>query len=221
MSTKAQLKKLRDDLVAQSQQARTFPLAPAELVRRLHNVATRVGAAYQQCNSPFTQRTPEVEEVFDDALVEGHLALSDWNSWVAQHQPRKSHPAAVATPERRVHQRDHTILSIKLMNHHLRDDGLALVVDDETVDCPTRDVSLGGAFVLIAPGDLPALVTGQVLHVTLPAASGAPEHKARAIVIRRDAVGVALRWIVESPADKLAAESMVSAIRTRWLAPPG
>lgn len=207
-ATKTRLKKLRDELAAQAQRALTFGSAPSELTRRLRDASQHVSSVYLQCCAAPAAPSEVLEELYDDTLVEGHLALSDWNDWVEQ----IGHTRPPAAVDRRVHPRDPSTVSIKLLRHHVRGEGEAAVVDDQAVDRLTRDVSLGGVFVLVNRKDLPMVTGGHVLHVSLP---GAPDRRVRGIVIRRDDFGLALRWLADTPIEQDTVAALVEMLRGR------
>lgn len=222
-STKAQLKKLRNELAVQAPRARTYANAPADVVDRLHEIAERISSVYLASCETRPQRSEAFDELCDDVLVEGHLVLKDWSQWVEQQQQKRK-PTPPPTAERRVHERVRSTVSIMLRRHDIRGAGTDLAVFDQSVDRPTRDVSSGGAFVLAPPGDLPGVATGHVVHVSLPGTSKPRDDnargvvmrrddKARAVVVRRDDTGIALRWIVESPVDQRVVDAIVAAIR--------
>ncbi len=207
-SIKSQLKKLRDDLAAQSQRALTFASAPSELSGRLRDTSQHIASVYLKVCAPGTVPSDVLDELCDDALVEGALTLNDWSTWVDQHGKPRAAPGA----ERRVHARDPSTVSIKLLRHHIRGEGADATVDDQAVDRLTKDVSSGGAFVLVNRKDLPLVTVGHVLHVSLPGAADVT--KVRARVIRRDDFGLALQWIVETPTERQSVDKMVSALKS-------
>src|SRR3954464_9612206 len=87
--TKTQLRELRDRLSFELPRARVRPNTPTELVQRLQAALDTVKGAYAMHEASTAAAAEAVEEARQEAIVEGHLVLHDWERWTeAQRQPK-------------------------------------------------------------------------------------------------------------------------------------
>jgi hypothetical protein len=216
----ARLRTLRDRLAVEEPRARARPNAPAELKERLQATLELVGRVYLLDRKATSAAT--LDEVREDAVVEAHLVLHEWERWLLQEEARaqRATRARVPTPtpapiDRRVHARHDANVAVKLLRYDVRDDGLGgSTLDTETSSRPARNVSLGGIYVAAARGDLPQLTVGRVVHVSVSSSLGAGlAFRARAVVQRRDDGGLGLGWIVDSDPVRAAIEALLDAVR--------
>jgi hypothetical protein len=212
---KAKLKALRDRLAIEAPRAQARPQAPPDLVRRLKSALELVSRVYLLTAA----QTPALDEVREDALVEGLLVVSEWERWLTQEKQDKQQKP-VARPwsspiDQRRHERLETNVTVKLLRHSLSDDTTGGVsLESATTSRPARNVSLGGIFVAIPKDELPQVTTGSIVHVSVSAALGAPvSFEVRAAVARREATGLGLRWVDDSERFKRAIESLLDAVR--------
>lgn len=212
--TKAKLRKLRDKLAFEAPRAQTRPSTPPELVRRLTTALETVNAAFRLATGPAPSSPAAIEaaeEVIEDAVVEAHVALHDWERLLQQTQSGKH--KAVPLSDRRQHPRQDTVVTVRLLRHALRDDGRAVDLTTETMNRPARNVSLGGMFVAVSRQDLPEVGVGSVLHVAIETTLGPTlAFRARAVVARRDDSGMGLRWIVEGDKLRQAIDALLAAL---------
>jgi hypothetical protein len=207
---KAKLRALRQRLATEAPRAYTRPDTPAELRQRLQSALECVSGA---CFLDTNLGSPSTEEARDDALIEGHLALAEWERWLEQrheHKPRRTPPPV----DRRRHERYETGVLVKLLRYAVRESsGERMTLVAETASRPARNVSLGGILVAMARDELPQVGVGSIVHVSVSAALGGPlEFQIRAAVTRRDDVSVALSWIQDSDRARRAIESLLAAI---------
>jgi hypothetical protein len=193
----AKLKALRDRLAAETTRARTLPRTPSDLQRRLQ---TALEAANGVCALTSVMRgapaaeSPVVVVARGNALIQAHLALHDWDSWLAAGDPEAAtRPASAST--RRRHERYRIERPVKL----------AQAESEGTV----RDISVGGLYVTVAAGAVMRVAAQRVVEVSLDLGGGR-ELLAGARVLRCDARGVGLRWVEESPRVRAAVESLVA-----------
>jgi hypothetical protein len=206
--TRAKLRALRDKLAAELPRARIRAGAPGELAQRLESALAQVSGVYLLGVSTAAPAPAGLDDAREDALVEGHLALHDWERWIEQEKQRRPKTTTYC----RQHERQETNVEVRLLRYCLQDGGsLGTKLESESASRPARNVSLGGIFVAAAPDDLPEVRVGSVLHVSV--SYGALSLKARAAVVRRDASGLGLRWIEESERVRRAIEVLLDAIR--------
>jgi hypothetical protein len=216
--TKKKLRSLRDKLAAEAPRAKARAKTPPELIERLSGALEQVGSAYLLATSPpqSSHSSTLVEEVIEDAIVEAHLALHDWERLLAQQaeeQAARAKPRFGALAEQRQHHRQDTNVSVRLLRHAMTETGSGVALQTETTNRPARNVSLGGLFVNVPPTDLPEVRTGHVLHVAIETTLGATlAFKARAVVMRRDATGLGLCWIEDSERVHQSIESLMAAL---------
>lgn len=210
--TKAKLRKLRDKLAFETPRAQARPSTPPELVRRMQTALETVTAAFRLAGAPLPTSpaaADAAEEVIEDALVEAHLALNDWERTLAQTGKNKALPLS----DRRQHTRQEAYVTVRLLRHALHEHGNGVELTTETANRPARNVSLGGMFVTATRQDLPEVRAGSVLHVALETSLGSSlAFRARAVVVRRDDAGIALRWIVEGERVRNAIDALLAAL---------
>lgn len=216
--TRNKLRSLRDKLAMEAPRAKARATTPPELVERLQGALEQVSAAYLLETSPpqASRSATVVEEVIEDAIVEAHLVLHDWERLLAQQaqgQAQRGKPRFGAFGEQRQHVRQETNVSVRLLRHAMTETGSGVALQTETTNRPARNVSLGGLFVSVRPTDLPEVRTGHVLHVAIETTLGvALAFRARAVVVRRDAAGLGLRWIEDSERVRQAVEALLAAV---------
>jgi hypothetical protein len=203
---KTRLRKLRDKLAFEAPRARVRSGTPPDLVERLNGALETVSSVCL-----LSAESGALEEIREDAIVEGHLVLHEWERWLEQQSKGAVKPRA---NEQRRHPRVETNVSVKLQRHHtVRGTGNSLSVATDTITKPARNVSLDGIFVLATPAELGDVGVGGVVHLsvvtTLP---GAPSFHARTTVVRRDSDGVGLRWVRDSPALEKSIAALLEAI---------
>jgi hypothetical protein len=216
------LRALRDRLAVEEPRARARPNVTVDLKRRLQETLELLGRAYLLDEKSTSAAI--LEEVREDAVVEAHLVLHDWERWLALEEQRAQRAqqarARVPTPtpapiDRRVHYRHDTNVAVKLLRYDVRENGAGgLTLDTETSSRPARNVSAGGIFVAAARGDLPQLTVGRIVHVSVSSSLAASlGFRARAAVQRRDDQGLGLSWIVDSDAVRAAIDALLEAVR--------
>ena len=209
---RGKLKELRNRLSAELPVVRLRPSAPPELVRRMESALEMVAGAYLLSATDPVSPASAREELYEDAVAEGHLALHDWERWL-ERESRKEQSSKTPPPiDRRVHQRHDINVTVKLLRHRVRAYEFGeYKLDSETTSRPARNVSLGGILVAVLKDDLPQVGVGSVLHLSV--SFGAQQSfQVRATVQRRDAQGLGLRWIVDSERAQRAIESLLDAI---------
>ena len=142
---KTRLRKLRDRLAFEAPRARVRPATPPVLVERLNGALETVSSVCL-----LTTESGALEEIREDALVEGHLVLHEWERWLEQ-QSKGTGARARPGSEQRRHPRYDTNVSVRLQRHAVRGSGGSLSVATETIERPARNVSLDGIFVLAPP----------------------------------------------------------------------
>jgi hypothetical protein len=213
--TKAKLKQLRDRLALEAPRARSRPDAPLDLVQRLQSAADMVGQVYLLMVGSSPASNEAREEICEDALVEGHLALHEWERWLEQQGRAKPSPRTAPPVDRRQHDRYKIGVSVRLLRHSVRADGSGgVALSSEVASRPARNVSAGGIFVALAAGELAEVKPGSLVHVSVMTSDGGGiALEARAIVARRDSSGIALGWVHDSDRTRAAIDSLLDAIR--------
>jgi hypothetical protein len=212
---KTKLRRLRDRLALEAPRARVR--APAEVAQQLEAAAAQVSRVYLLSVAAAATVAPELAEAQEDAIAEGHLALVAWERCQASQTAAKKTPS-VPGINRREHERLPITATAKLLRHTVREDGSgALLLDAATTSRAARNVSLGGIFVTLAKGELPAIGVGHVVHVLIaPANAGAAEsYELTATVVRREESGVGLRWMLKTERDRVAVEKLLESIRPK------
>ena len=208
-SPKARLKTLRDQLAAAVPRAKMKASTPPELLRRLEATAKSVAQVYLLVASTLNP-DESIEEAVADALVEGHLALSEL-------ERVQSSDALSRTPtgiERRQAERHETNVVVRLLRHSVREEGDGSVaIGTETVQRAARNVSTGGIFVSLPKTELLEVTLGSVLHVLVGMMNGGPAFHARGVVMRRDTNGVGLSWVLDSDRVRKDVTALLEAVR--------
>jgi hypothetical protein len=205
------LRKLRDRLALEEPRARTYAGASAELKERLRAALELVSRV--RLLDAATTNADIIEEVRQDAIVEAHLALHDWERWLEQQAAgQRARARPLPSLERRVHSRHETNVVVKLLRYHLRTSGSdGVTLDSQTASRPARNISMGGIFVAMPPKELPQLTVGCVVHISVTA--GPQTVRLRAAVLRRDDAGVGLGWMKDSDEMQGTIESLLEAVR--------
>jgi hypothetical protein len=217
-STKAKLRRLREVVAFEARRAQGRENAPPELIRRLLSTAELLNSVCLL--TPGARSADELEEVWSDALVEAHLVLHDWERWRREDaggdKPRAAR-APLATPvERRQSARQDVELRVTLRRYEVHAAGAGAAVEAQTRSLPARNLSTGGLFVSASAADLPKLEPGAVVLVTLTTSLGdALGFRARAVVARRDAAGLGLRWVDDSEPARRAIAALLDAMSAR------
>ncbi len=212
---RAKLRALRDKLAFEAPRAQARAKTPPDLAKRLKAALDQVNAAHRLATSSDSHVSEEVAaEVIDDAIVEAHMALHDWERLIERQEEQAQRARQqVALTDRRQSTRQDTDVTVRLLRHAMNESGSGVALETETANRAARNVSMGGIFVSLAVGDLPQVVVGSVLHVAIDTSLGASlGFRARAIVMRRDATGVGLRWIVDTERVTQAIESLLAAV---------
>jgi hypothetical protein len=199
---KQKLRKLRDRLAFETARARGRNVPP-DLLRRLLSAAELVAQIGELKAAP--------DEVFEDAFIEATLALHEWERWLEQADgPKPKTPLRPTTGSNPIDRRQTERLEAQATVRILR-----YVVDEGTVEADSvvrqaRNVSLGGIAVSLAPGDLPRVGVGCVVHLSIAAAGKPTVYQVRAVVTRRGEDGLALKWLHDA---NNTVSLLVSAIR--------
>jgi hypothetical protein len=205
---KTRLRKLRDRLAFEAPRARVRPATPPELVERLNGALETVTSVCL-----LTAESGALEEIREDAIVEGHLVLHEWERWLELQSKGASNKPRPANEQQRRAPRYETNVSVKLQRHAVRGQGGTLAVATDTISRPARNVSLDGIFVLTTPAELGNVAVGGVVHLSVVTTLGGTlSFHARAVVVRHDQDGVGLRWVRDSPGIEKAIASLLEAI---------
>lgn len=208
---RTRLKALRDRLAVEAPRARIRAGVPPELVRRLTDVLVRVNCAYLATVGQ-SAAPAGTEEAVEDSLVEAHLVLHELEHKEAQ-TAEASAKARASGPERRVHERFDTDVTVQLLRHSVKNDGsVGVVLTAETAKRPARNISLGGIFVALPRDELPQVGVGGVVHVAV-SLTETQSFKSRAVIMRRDASGIGLSWIDETGRVRKEVEALLATIR--------
>src|SRR5438270_324885 len=107
--TKSKLRALRDRLSFELPRSRVRGNTPTELTQRLQAALDAVNGAYAMHEASTAAAAEALEEARQEAIVEGHLVLHEWERWSEiQRQPKlkaqapKSRRAADARPSAEV-----------------------------------------------------------------------------------------------------------------------
>jgi hypothetical protein len=209
VETKAKLRSLRDQLAWQTPRARARGNTPPPLLERMEAAEEAVNGVFRLLGGAGAVRGETLDELCEDAVVEAHLALHEWDRWSAgeDQQKKKARPFA-APAQRRLHERQQTNVTVSLLRHDLRGAG----GKSDAVQLTARNISLGGMLVMAGKGDLPTANVGSVVHVSVTTAPERVLH-ARAVVARRDDSGIAVRWLADTDRDRGVVEAIVDASR--------
>ena len=183
--TKEKLRVLRDRLANEAPRARAQPVTPPELLQRLHAALESVSGVYLLSGAlgGATPRSDMLARTCESALIQGHLALRDWEHWLEREERAPTRARTPSLDERRLYVRYETDIPVQLQR--------------EPISRSARNVSLGGLFVAVTRADVPKLSVGSVVLVSVRCRS-APPLIARATVMRRESAGVGLCWIQDS-----------------------
>jgi PilZ domain len=183
--TKDKLRLLRDRLASEAPRARAEPLTPPELLARLHSALQSVSGVYLLSGAlgGSGPRSDMLTRTCESALIQGYLAVRDWERWLEQEERDRARTRTPSLAERRLYVRYETNVPVQLQR--------------EPTSRTARNLSLGGLFVAATREDVPQLDVGSALVVTVRCRS-APPMKVRAEVMRRDAAGLGLQWIQDS-----------------------
>lgn len=213
-TTKGKLRHLRDRLAFEAPRARIRPAVPTDLIQRLGSALELVSGAYLVATSGVA--AGPVEEMEEDALTEGYLALSEWDRWLEREKVPAVNPLK-RTENRRKHERAPTTITVRLLRLTASEQATGgVTLDAKTATRPARNVSLGGIFVSLPREELPEIGIGNVVHVL--AALEANSHQLRGVVTRRDNSGIALRWLVDSERTQKAIDALLHAAQSATLA---
>jgi len=210
--TKTKLRELRDRLAFELPRARVRPNTPMELVERLETALAAVHGAYAMPAASTASAAEAVEEARQEAIVDAHLALHDWERWAeSQRQPRlRPQPPR---PRRTSDARPPGDVEVTLLRYRTHNgDGREIAFADATAARWARSLSADGIFVTMAKDEVPQLGVGGVVQLSTQPDSGGPI-QARATVLRRDADGVSLKWIVDNDRTRRLIESLLEKVR--------
>jgi hypothetical protein len=207
------LRKLRDQLAVEAPRARTRPHAPPDIVQRLNAALELVSRVYLLTAAP----SGTIDEVLEDAVVEATLVISEWQRWLDEEKKKPAaRPRAMPSIDQRQHERFDVNVAVRLLRHSLRDDGTGggVTLDSATSDRAARNISLGGMFVAVPPKEFTHVGVGSIVHVSVSTPLGGNiSFHARAAVTRRDAAGLALRWMDDAERTRAAIAALVDAVR--------
>lgn len=211
---KSRLKQLRDRLAVEAPRARIRPSVPSELVERLEATLALVGGIYLAATT--SPSADSLENASEDAIAEGHLVLHDWERWIEREKDPKPtvrmRPVRLGDlPDRRVHERYETGVSVQIMRYGVREHAGTATIESASVSRPARNVSIGGIFVAVRKEDLPQVGVGAIVHIAVKVEE--QSFQARATVARRDADGLGLRWTQDSAQPQRSIEAILDAVR--------
>jgi hypothetical protein len=214
--SKAKLKAMRDRLAATVPRARARGNTPPAMLKRLHGTFKHVNDLYQVLVTR-TANAVTLGEAVDDALIESQMLLDELDA-----QPTDA-PQPLPRPhlfvrERREHERYDTRVVVRLLRHSVHvDPAGAVSLTAATASRPARNVSLGGIFVALQQGELSQVGVGSVVSLDVGLSGEvAPFHArvcARAVVMRRTADGVGLRWVETSDRVRRDIENLLELVR--------
>jgi hypothetical protein len=210
--TKTKLRELRDRLSFELPRARVRSKAPAELVDRLQAALEAVNGAYALPAASTPSAAEALEEARQEAVVEAHLVLHDWERWTeAQRQPKLK--AQAPKPRRAVDARQSADVEVRLLRYRAQNgDGREVAFSDPKAAHAARNVSADGIFVTMPKDELPQLGVGGVLQLAAQVDNGAAL-QARATVVRRDVDGVSLKWIVDNDRTRRLIDALLDGVR--------
>lgn len=212
-SPKARLKVLRDKLAAAVPRARVKVSTPPDFMRRLEAASAQVAKTYLLVVANKVA-AETLDDLVDDTLVEGHLLLSEWERIAELSTPHRANLRPPATIDRRQFERHETSVTVKLLRHSVRSDrDVAVALETETLQRAARNVSHGGIFVAIERTELPQLEVGHVVHVQVGTHYGGAAFHARGIVMRREATGVGLSWVLDTERVRKDVATLLEAVR--------
>jgi hypothetical protein len=201
------LRELRDKLAFEAPRAKARPSSPPEMAERLQSTLDWINELLA-APPPATPAAGEaVAEAREEALVEAHLALHEWQRWLERDTQPKS--KAFASADRRQHERHQVDIEVRLVRRRRQSDSREVALTDVPPQ-RARNVSLSGILVMLATGVLPDLAVNDVL--TTAVLVGTATFEIRGGVVRRDANGLALRWLVDERAQRTI-DALLDAIR--------
>jgi len=210
--TKTKLRELRDRLSFELPRARVRHNTPAELIERLQAALDAVNGAYAMAAASTASAAETLEEARQEAIVEAHLVLHEWERW-AETQRRPTLKAQPPKPRRAADGRQTGDVEVRLLRYRAQNgDGREIAFSDTTSARAARNVSADGIFVTLPKDELPQLGIGGVLQLSTRVDIG-DALQARATVVRRDADGLALRWIVDNERTRRLIESLLDSVR--------
>ena len=202
------LRELRDRLAFEAPRAKARPSTPSELAERLQSTLDWINELLA-APPPATPAAGEaVAEAREEALVEAHLALHEWQRRLERDtQPKIK---SFATPDRRQHERHQVDIEVRLLRRRRQADGREIALAGATTQ-RARNVSLSGILVLLAPDALPEIAVNDVVNAAVIV--GTATFETRGVVVRRDASGLGLRWILDNERAQRSVDALLDAIR--------
>lgn len=210
--TKTRLRELRDRLSFELPRTRVRANTPPELVQRLQAALDAVNGACALKQASTAAAAEALEEAKQEAIVEGHLVLHEWERWTeTQRQPKLK--AQAPKPRRAAPERQSGDVEVRLLRYRVQNgDGREIAFSDTAAARAARNVSADGIFVAMPKDELPQLGIGGVLQLSTEAGDRATL-QARATVVRRDADGLSLKWIVDNERTRGLIESLLDSVR--------
>ncbi len=214
--SKAKVRRLRDQLAFELRRAQNNEKTPPELLRRLMTASEQAVAVCLLGGTSATN-AQELEEVYADALVEGHLVLHEWERWRTQERGSTSKPRAPHSGDQRRHVRHESAVAVVLRRHRVQASGGAPpTVTKQTSSLRARNVSTGGLFVIAAKHAVAHLPQGSVVVVSVTTTLGTDlAFEARAAVTRVEDDGIGLRWVDDSEQARRAIHTLVDSLNGR------
>jgi hypothetical protein len=203
---RARLKQLRNALAAETPRALARPRIPPELGERLQSALRLISRVYLAAGDT-------LDEDCGQALVEGQLVLHDWERW--QGGQAKPQPHALSPINRREHERFASHAEVRILRHGAPNDlrGEQALESAATLR-RARNVSLGGLFVALPARELPEVVVGSIVQLSITPPVETPlVFLLRATVLRRDADGLGVRWLLDSPRTQRSIDALLDATR--------
>ena len=211
--TKIKLRELRDRLSFELPRARVRANTPHALVERLQAALDAVNGAYAMPAASTPSAAEALEEARQEAIVEAHLVLHEWERWAeTQRQPKLK--AQAPKPRRADDARQPGDVRVTLLRYRAQNgDGREIPFADATALRAARNVSADGIFVTMPKDEVPQLGVGGVLQLSAHVDQGAAALQARATVVRRDVDGVSLKWIVDNDRTRRLIDSLLDGVR--------
>jgi hypothetical protein len=190
----AKLRTLRDRLSATLPRVRMRSDASPDLERGMQGVLRQIESLLRIVGNKGAAAPDNLDEALEDAVAESMLLLHDCDRLLETQAKPRLHAKG---SERRQHERYETRVAVRLLRHATRQDDIGAVsLTTETANRPARNVSTGGIFVTLGKDELPQIAVGNVVHVQVSGPGSG--FQARAVVVRRDAQGLGLSWILDS-----------------------
>lgn len=212
--TKTRLRQLRDRLSFELPRARVRANTPTGIVERLQAALDAVNGAYALPAASTPSAAEALEEARQEAIVEAHLVLHDWERWSEAQRPAKLKPQAPKPRRAPADGRHPGEVEVRLLRYraHNGDGRESALADQATVARAARNVSPEGIFVMVPKNEMPQLAVGGVLQLSAQVDQVAAS-QVRATVVRRDADGLSLKWIVDNERTVRLIESLVDGVR--------